>query len=249
MNADATGSIDDCLEMPYFDTILYGSARSHLQTLLQDYMKSSCNAARKLIFELCNSNSNNPFFYKYLSLMYRDGVGIEPNISEALRWMKKAASCDVKLKKDLFNMLLESKDPTSKTEVIRLCEESSDMSWACGHLGRVYRDGANVEKDLDKSICWYRKAYSMNKRHWVREFCNVLHARGSNQDMLEILSLSDSIRQSKSAVLCEYISNIYLEGVVVNKNLNLAREWMKLSVELDSRYQSKLDYLVELDSH
>ena len=49
-------------------------------------------------------------------------------------------------------------------------------------LGRAYRDGRGVEKDIDKAISWMHKAAKINFK-WERELNDLLQKYGDSKDL------------------------------------------------------------------
>ena len=111
-----------------------------------------------------------------LARAYRDGKGVEKNIDESIRWMRAAAEKNSAwAKNELFDILWNIGTQESYSEMIPIITESANTgdSGAMGRLGRAYRDGKGVGKDLDKAAEWMRKAVNKSVA-WKKELDKML---------------------------------------------------------------------------
>jgi len=118
-----------------------------------------------------------------LGRMYRDGKGVEKNLDLAIEWMRIAAETRP-VKNELMDMLWMRGNPEDYTEMrdVALTAVKEEDAGAMGRLGRMYRDGKGVEKDVNKAIDWMRIA-AEKKIDWAeKELNEILKSIGSEFD-------------------------------------------------------------------
>ncbi|RIA88006.1 hypothetical protein C1645_713539 [Glomus cerebriforme] len=80
-----------------------------------------------------------------LGLCYENGIGIKKNEAKALYWYQKSSENDI---------------GEDKSKVFKKFEKLAKHGYvsAQNKLGYFYENGINIEKDLEKSIYWYKKS-------------------------------------------------------------------------------------------
>ncbi len=110
------------------------------------------------------AKSGNPGMQRFVSKIYCDGRGVPKDLDKAAEWMRKAAEKDHRWSNELFDILWKIGTQESFAEMIdiasNLAEEGN--AGAMGRLGRAYRDGKGVQKDVEKAAEWMRKAAEKN---------------------------------------------------------------------------------------
>ena len=119
--------------------------------------------------------------------------------------------------REITKTLIEDANPSVKSGVM-------------GRLGRMYRDGKGVEKDLDKAIEWMRKAAKRNTV-WESELINMLWKRGTPDDLAELKSVVENGAAEGKAYAFLWIGRMYRDGKGVEKDLDQAIEWMRRAAE------------------
>lgn len=97
----------------------------------------------------------------WIARCYRDGRGIEKDLDKAAEWMRLAKNQGLKWADwELFDILWRINTPESFKEAISIAEPlaQSGNRELQGRMGRAYRDGKGVEKDLDTAREWFKKA-------------------------------------------------------------------------------------------
>ena len=184
---------------------------------------------------------------QWFSRMYRDGKGVEKDLDKAIDLMRKVA--DKKYgwsRNELIDMLLKRANDDDLTEAFGIAQEFAPDGnhGAMIRLGRMYRDGKGVEKDLDKAIEWMRKATKSGNKWIYIEFVDTLWRRKSPQDLQEAIVILTPLSKEGDPEAMERLSVAYYEGKGVNKNLDLAIEWMSKAVNQIPRLKSKLNEMI-----
>ena len=171
-----------------FDQIRYGfsfteySAIYTFEKKLQDCKsKENFDAIKSDYEQLLDSKCNSRIIGEIegrFGLAYRDGKGVGKDLNEAAKWMRGAASRNIKSAKwtnELFDVLWRIGTPESMREMIESVTKfaSTGDAGAMGRLGRAYRDGKGVGKDLGKAAEWIRKAAGKSA-NWEKELSDLL---------------------------------------------------------------------------
>jgi len=103
--------------------------------------------------------------------MYRDGRYVDKDLYKAAEYMRKAVEGDVKEAPiELMDILWEMNTPEADSEMVAIARSRAKEGSgnAMARLGRAYRDGRGVEKDIETAKGWYQKA--VKKRiSWAEE--------------------------------------------------------------------------------
>ena len=162
-----------------------------------------------------------PHAMGYLARLYRDGKDVEADLEASEQWMRKSASGGVGwAQNELLDMLWKAK---SYDEAFTLSKEYyEDGNKAAGaRLGRCYRSGKGVEKDLSKAEECLRVAMDDGVA-WARsELVEVLWSTGRYEEMVP-LALEASKKDDPKA--CGYLGMAYRDGKGVPADRKRAEE-------------------------
>jgi len=97
--------------------------------------------------------------------MYQKGDDLPQNLSQAIKWYRKAAENGAEaMQVKLASLILQSQTGTSKyAEVQGLCEKAATRHYGPGAacMGALYFDGLGVERNLPMAAKWFREAASL----------------------------------------------------------------------------------------
>ena len=114
--------------------------------------KENKNAAAKGVKEAQNS----------LGVNYRDGLGVEQDFKEAVKWFEKAADQGVAdAQTNLGIMYVEGLGVEQDfKEAVRWYQKAADQEdlLAQTNLGAMYAEGFGVEQDFKEAVKWFEKA-------------------------------------------------------------------------------------------
>ena len=105
-----------------------------------------------IILEYANKGDINATWY--MGRLYRDGICIQKNINESIKWMRKACSCgNGQAPRELLGILWADGTDDSLSEMVAVANDlaASGKAEGFGYLGRAYRDGKGVKKDAAKA--------------------------------------------------------------------------------------------------
>ena len=107
---------------------------------------------------------------------YRDGKGVEKDLVKAAEWMRKAREKKIVWADwELVDILFGINTSESNAEAIAISKPLAEVGnrELQARLGRAYRDGKGVEKDLVKAAEWMRKAADQNLGWAKTELSNL----------------------------------------------------------------------------
>lgn len=97
-----------------------------------------------------------------LGYIYRDGLGTDKNLEEALKYFKRAIKSGHTLAyENAAVIMLASPDKGyDKDEAVGYLKKAADTGFDAAQyrLGQLYEKGIGVDKDLDEAKNWYKKA-------------------------------------------------------------------------------------------
>ena len=132
---------------------------------------------------------------------FRDGRGVQQDLLVAASYMRKSTMLNNGwAKNELFNIYWRIGNPDNDSEMISIISEfaSTGDANAMGRLGRAYREGKGVEKDIIMAEYWLGKA---TEKHtgWVWEYINLLWRINTRESLVKIIDLvNEKIRSIDS---------------------------------------------------
>ena len=178
----------------------------------------------------------------------RDGKGVPQDTDEAVRWFRWAYEKDPVWLSELCDLLLKSDREDYHKLALEICLERCDRSarYAYGFLGRIYRDGKGVEKDLHAAAGWYRKAVEYGVEWAPMELFDILWTFDDRRDDLDLLGLVRSSAEAGVASAMGRLGRMYHRGRGVSKDYLLARRWLRRATDKDPAwFQELYDTLME----
>ncbi len=107
-------------------------------------------------FDLCTIGANKGLAFSQcrLARMYRDGVGVESDLDEAIKWMRLAISQNTCWATEYVDMLMSSDDDRYRLEAYEFCkrDEFKDNPNLVFKLSIIYGYGKGIPVDMDKAI-------------------------------------------------------------------------------------------------
>ena len=160
----------------------------------------------------------------------RDGKGVRKDLSKAAYWMRRA--CDENVKwapKELFDILWEIGTPESYKEMIEVISPLADAGdgGAMGRLGKSYKYGKGVDKNLTKASILLENAMKCNVKWANIELAEVLWEIGTPETCKEMIGVVEPLANNNNPEAMELLSLAYRYGKGVEKNPILANSWRR----------------------
>ncbi len=165
---DGTYIHQDLLKACYFINSAYCGGISWacpelFDILLKVDTKDSIEMAVSLAIE--TAESGNGQMQLRLARLYAKGKGVQCDLYLAAKWMRMGVEQGLGwAKNELFDILWRINTPESAKEMISVASDFAKQGdgGAMGRLGRAYRDGKGVERNLSMAADWMRKAKDKN---------------------------------------------------------------------------------------
>ena len=130
---------------------------------------------------------------RLLGVAYRDGKGVVKSLPEAASWLRKASEeGSGAASVQLMDVLMNLGDADSITEMLAIAHKLSDEGNGDGmiRLGRAYRTGTGVEKNLETAAEWFTNAASAGVKWASNELFDTLwqiNTPESDKRMMEVI--------------------------------------------------------------
>ncbi len=208
---------------------------SHTVEMADNLIKGSeGNLERATCIYYYHAMNGNATAMGRLGRMYRDGKGVERDLDEAIKWMRKAADKNVGwAKNELFDILWKIDTPEAHEEMISVATEFAEKGDgnAMGRLGRMYRDGKGVERDLDEAIKWMRKAADKNVGWAKNELFDILWKIDTPEAHEEMISVATEFAEKGDGNAMGRLGRMYRDGKGVERDLDEAIKWMRKAAD------------------
>ena len=224
---------------------------THIERDYNQFIKNKqYGAAKSLVTTIINSlNKDEPIHSSICAILgksYRDGLINNPNGLEAIYWLRRAADEDPYMIPDLALLLL--KNPSSYKEAYERCfQVHMKVGGAAQILGRMYRHGLYVGKDLFKAAEYTREAVMKNVGWATNELFDILWEINTPESLKEMIALGTHYANRFDAGAMGRLGRAYREGRGVSKDLSQAKYWMKKASEINPNWIPELIDLLLVD--
>ena len=172
----------------------------------------------------------------YLGVCYYNGEGVEKDLTEAVKWYRKAAEqglaeaqCNLGVCYDYGEGV--EKDITEAVKWYRKAAEQGDARAQC-NLGVCYAKGEGVEKDLSEAVKWYRKAAEQGYAD-AQFYLGLCYAKGEGveKDLTEAVKWCRKAAEQGDAEAQALLGLCYDFGEGVEKKQTEAVKWYRKAAE------------------
>ena len=182
-----------------------------------------------------------------LSVVYRDGLGVNKDIDFAIELMEKAYSQYNDYGNALIDLLWNRTDTESCNKIIRIASQLLDCGNAgvFSRFGRMYRDGKSVEKNIDLSIEYFYKAKSKDLSWSIELFDVMWNANRSEYDSQLKNAISELADKGNPDAMVRR-GRMYRYGRGEIKDFEKALFWIKKAADMKKNYVSEYNELKTL---
>ena len=231
------GTEQNCAKSAYYyrKAISEGSKASYMELFDTLWRINTPESLKEMVdLALPLAESGNRDMCGRMGRAYRDGRGVPKNLGIAADWMRKAADQNLGwAKNELFDILWRMGTPESYKEMISVATAFAEAgdSGAMGRVGRMYRDGKGVGKDLNKAAEWMRKAADKNVGWAKNELFDILWKIDTPEALEEMLSVATEFAEKGDGAAMGRLGRAYRHGKGVPQDLNIAAEWMRKAAD------------------
>ena len=183
-----------------------------------------------------SAEQGNPMAQFELGLYYTNGVGVQVDYAEAVKWFRKAAEqshsgAEYNLGFCYANGQGVSKD---EAEAVRWYRKAAEQNYADAqnNLGVAYANGQGVPKDDAEAVKWYRKAAERNHAYAQN---NLGHAYANGQGVSK--DYAEAVKWFRKAAEQNYpyaqynLAGCYANGQGVPKDYAEMVKWLRKAAE------------------
>ena len=175
-------------------------------------LKNGGDEAEKEAYDIALSLSllGNVDFIRKVSVMQREGKGIDPSLDSAIETLTTAISDHSELSPDLAFLLIKRGQEIDYEKIPQLVENNEDsLSLYC--MAIYYSKGPN--KDLDLAIDYMRSSANLGLGWASNEVVDLLIQRGSADDLEEAFKRASDLFEQKDAAGTRRLSIMYYSGI------------------------------------
>ncbi len=215
------------------------------------YGKGPYDIALKALRESAEAGQPGSMFR--LGKAYKEGIGVKKDLVEAERLFEAAAKGGVAQgANELFDILWDRKDAAQyhrMAEAVRPFAEGGDGK-AMWRLGRSYRYGKGVDKDMDAAMGWMRKAIDNGAPAAGGDLFDMLWEAGTEEALLEMKGLAMNSASNGERWAYRRIGMMYWRGMGVERDLETAAGWMREAVAKGNTFAPAdlFDILSDMDT-
>jgi TPR repeat protein len=171
-----------------------------------------------------------------LGVCLYNGIGVEKNHVEAVKWYRKAAEQDDPLAQFNLGYCYENADGVLKDEVaaVEWYRKAAEQNNARAqvNLGSCYAEGTGVPKDDVEAVKWYRKAAEQNvpQAQFALGVCYE-NGGGLRKDDVEAVKWYRKAAEQNLAPAQFNLGNGYHNGIGVEKDDVEAAKWYRKAAE------------------
>ena len=166
--------------------------------------------------------------------MYSYGVGVEDELSEAMRWFRRAADQgyaggQIKSAKCTATAMVYSV-ATLRRSAGFANPQIKVTTLAQDNLGVMYRDGLGVRRDYAEAVRWFRKAADQGYVEGEFDLSNMYaDGHGVQQDYAEMVRWAQKAADQKYAAAQYNLGVAYYNGDGVPEDYVYAYMWLNLA--------------------
>ena len=181
---------------------------------------------------------------KLSKLFYSGSSGFEKDAEKAIALMKEAAEdpCTIKPSRELVKILWkEGTDDEMMLSTLRSLK--NDAGFSNYYIGRMYRTGRGLEKDVERSVSCLRKAYDCGIKGASKEFFDAIWAADNPLYDKELYDIVTSSTEEDPEMTARLGSMYYCgRGIKENreKGASILKETAKDGVKWAQREVAKL---------
>jgi|GEM_PF-4157767 len=232
---DSREELEKCIDYWPIELSEKGLSKNYLAQSLVAYLNSPYDEAQKKALEKSIVLSDTLHLYEQIGRAFKEGKGTNLNLNEAAKWLRKAVNTDNKGASELFDVLWMIDTEESLKEMVKIgVEKANKNDRACMiRMGRAYRDGKGVEKDLNKAAEWMRKTTAVDYT-WAAELADVLEQINSTESKEELVNLLKNASENGNSACMVRLGRAYRDGRLVEFNNEKALYWFRKAVDKDN---------------
>ncbi len=159
-----------------------------------------------------------------LGRAYRDGDGVEQNLTKAAEWFRKAVKINGdEVTNELVSVLWKIKTPESYAEAMQLIQEAAGTgdAAALGRLGKAYLDGKGVDQDLEVAADLCRESLIRGNARIKRDLVTALLLLSTKESLAECADICEETDEQWAKMI---LAEMYMSGFGTEKDIFRSRK-------------------------
>ena len=199
------------------------------------YEENTLNETWENRIKYCDATLHNTYKNRIrLARMYIEGYHLPKNLEKAQSLLEGVIQERPNEREKLISRLAKTKNSNEEILAFKLvekCFEGDEGFEFMGHLGRAYRDGRGVPRDLDKAAEWMRKAADKNVGWAKNELFDILWKINTPESHKEMISVAKVFAEAGDGGAMGRLGRAYRDGRGVEQDLDKAAEWMRKAAD------------------
>ena len=193
-------------------------------------------------FSLLEAQSHDDKLQYRLGWMLLHGMGVTKDEEAAKTWFKKAARLDnPNAKYQLAKVILSdaTADPQQIEQAIKWITESAEAGQDCAQyaLGKLYRDGVGVKKDVLQAVIWFSEAVKQGNSYAAYALGKIyLAGEDAQKDMGKALHWIQRSADLGNEYAQYRLGMLHLTGEDIPKDVPKAIEYLTASAKQGNQY-------------
>ena len=198
-----------------------------------NYLRTLDNVGLDMLYETTVSSMSSWMIYQYMS--YTKDMSKKKELFNLLEMLAQSGNQDAINK--LGYMFLEGYCVDSDLEKALYWYEKGALYgnvWSCTKAGEMYRDGIGVKKDIERAIYYFKCAALNGDLRCIEYLIQLGNLENDhNKETIDwAIKILENHAESGNADAIKRIGNMYLKGLSVEKNIEVASKWYKKGAEL-----------------
>lgn len=181
-----------------------------------------------------------------LGTIYKDGKDVKQSYQDAFEWYKKSSKQgNVDAQRELGNLYMsagennknmQSKYYKEASKWYKRAAKQGDINAQC-NLGKMYSSGKGVEQNYSVAFEWFKKAAEQGNAEAQYELsclyniADSQHDGNQNNHSNEVFKWLKKAAEQGNAKAQNKLGDMYVEGEVVEKNVQEGIKWIKNAAE------------------
>ena len=161
------------------------------------------------------------------------GRGTKKDLSKSAKCLREASSAVPWASRYLVKALWEQGTEDARSEAVGIARELAEEGdgYSMNLLGRAYRDGISVPKDLNKAAEWMRKSSAAGIGWADGELLEILWKIDTPESTSEMINLASRLEKDGDSRAIGILGRSYLYGRGVQKDTFKARKLLETASE------------------
>ena len=222
----------------YFEAAQNGSSRGMVKLgIILQQQKPPDYAGAARLFKKASDLNDGEAMLNY-GFLFKNGQGVEKDISVAVQYYKKSADQGFPRGLNAYGVALESgwvNNEPNEVEAVRYYTRSAEAGCPAGmrNLGFMYRDGKGVEQNDETAASYFKKAAKLNDDDAMMNYGYMLQTgRGVPENKAKAANYYKNAAKLGNDDAMYHYGLMLINGDGIPKDINKAMKYLKKAMDL-----------------